>query len=255
MATKLLERNKLNRPLSQVHVNRIAKQIESGKWCINGDTIKIAVTEDVLDGQHRLWAVIEANKAIETYIVYGIERDAFSTIDTLRRPRSGGDVLALAGAERYRTTTSSALIWLIRYQRKCLESFRDPTNKVENSDIETTFAENPGIVRAVERAVSLKGVMTPSVLAFVYYIIVNRNRELAERMIETLSHPSAVDMDDPFFRLRSWLTAVRYSTRDPLMMIALSIKAANAAAKKTKVKLLRWQNQGDRPEEFPRLEV
>src|SRR5215471_7565954 len=87
-AAELLEHNSYNRPLSQPHVERIARQIRDGKWKFNGDTIKISTNGDVLDGQHRLWAVLEAKKAIETVIVYGIERDAFATIDTIRKHRS-----------------------------------------------------------------------------------------------------------------------------------------------------------------------
>src|SRR5690606_5321337 len=69
-AVRLLERNTLNRPLSDQHVKRIASQISAGKWRFNGDTIKLSECGDVLDGQHRLWAVIEAKKPVETLIVY-----------------------------------------------------------------------------------------------------------------------------------------------------------------------------------------
>src|SRR5216683_3522813 len=111
MAMNLLEHNTLNRPLNDQHVQRISRQIIDGKWRFNGDTIKIADTNDVLDGQHRLWAVIEAKKPIETIIVYGIARDAFATIDTLRKPRSFADVVALNGTARHRNYVASALTW------------------------------------------------------------------------------------------------------------------------------------------------
>jgi hypothetical protein len=255
MATKLLEQNKLNRPLSQAHVNRLANQIQRGLWRLNGETIKVAATGDVLDGQHRLWAVIETNTAIETYIVYGIDREAFCTIDTLRRPRSGGDIVALEGAERYRTVIACALTWLIRYQRKCLENYRDPTHRVENADIQGSYHDNPGIKRSSEVAMTLSGLATPSVFAFLHFIISTRNPEIAERMIATLSNPSGIRLEDPFFRLRSWLLQAKGAKRDALMMIALTIKAANAAAKGKTIGTLRWQNQGAHPEEFPVLDL
>ncbi len=89
MAMSLLEANQNNRPLNHQHVDRIANQITKGKWKFNGDTIKLATNRDVLDGQHRLWAVVEAKQPIETAIIYDIEPEAFATIDTLRKPRSG----------------------------------------------------------------------------------------------------------------------------------------------------------------------
>lgn len=255
MATGLLEHNRLNRPLSDVHVKRIAEQIVSGKWRFNGDTIKVALTGDVLDGQHRLWAVIEAKKSVETILVHGIEKEAFSTIDTLRKPRSGADVLALSGATRYRNITASALQWLQRWQRNAIEDYKAPKNRVENSDIESGYTENPAIVGAVERAMGLRGLANPSIMGFFYYVLTNRNPDLAERMMTTLENPAGVGMNDPFFRLRIYFTGDHHRRKEPLMTIALAIKAANAAYRGQTVRALSWRNQGQAPEPFPALDV
>lgn len=255
MATTLLEHNKLNRPLRQRHVERIAAQIIGGHWKFNGDTIKLASSGDVLDGQHRLWAVIEAKLPIETIVVRDIEADAFSTIDTLRAPRSGADVLALAGLSRYRGIASMALTWLIRYQRGTIERFRDPENRVENADIEVAFAENPQIIRAVERCAKFRGIVNTSTLSFVYYITVNRDEVLAEQMLDTLRNPAGVPIDDPFFRLRVHLTSRTSALKDPLVTIAVAIKAINAAARGQTMRALSWRSQGDNPEPFPKLDI
>ena len=255
LAVKMLEQNASNRPVSDHHVQRIARQIIAGKWRFNGDTIKIAATGDVLDGQHRLWAVIEAKKSVETIIVRGIEREAFATIDTLRKPRSGSDTLALHGATRYRNIMAGSLSWLIRWQRRTLEDYRAPQNKIENSDIEEAFAAHPGIARAVERAMVLRRLAHIGIMGFLYYIITNRDPALAERMINTLENPADVSINDPFFRLRAYFTADHHKNKDPLETIALAIKAANAASAKKRIEVLSWRKQGKRAEEFPTLEV
>lgn len=255
LATTLLEHNRLNRPLNDQHVQRIARQIIDDKWRFNGDTIKIAEGGDVLDGQHRLWAVIEAKKPIETILVRGVAKEAFSTIDTLRKPRSGSDVLALNGATRYRNYASSALQWLLRWQLKCLEDYRAPHNRIENAQIEQAFANNPGIVRAVERAAVLRSLANPAIMGFFYYVLTNRNSELAERLMVTLENPAGVGVTDPFFRLRAYFLADHHKQKLPLVTIALSIKAANAADKGTKINVLSWKNQGKNPEAFPTLDV
>lgn len=254
LATELLEKNKNNRPLSDAHVERIAHQIRAGKWKFNGDTIKVAESNDILDGQHRLWAVVNANKPVETVIVYGIEEDAFATIDTLRKPRSGADILALKGLRLYGTSTASALQWLLRWQRKCLLDFRAPKNRIENSDVEAAFESNPAMVQAVQRVVKLRNIANTPIMAFLYYTISCRNSEIAERMVATLEDPSKVPMGDPFFRLRTYFTAT-HKVKDPIMTIALAVKAANAAKKGARIERLFWKNQGDRPEPFPTLEV
>jgi hypothetical protein len=254
-ATRLLEHNTLNRPLNDQHVKRIASQILSGKWRFNGDTIKISDDNAVLDGQHRLWAVVESKFSIETILVRGIKRDAFATIDTLRKPRSGADVLALNGATRYRQHMSAALQWLIRWQRGTLENYQAPVNRVENSDIELAFENNPGIVRAIERVAHLRGMASPALVGFFYYVLTNRSPELAERMVFTLENPAGVAMNDPFFRLRLYFTSDHLKRKNPIVTIAIMVKAANAAIANREVKQLKWQNQGTTPEEFPKLEV
>ena len=255
MAVQILERNELNRPLNDQHVHRIARQITEGKWKFNGDTIKISSDHSVVDGQHRLWAIIEAKQAVDTIIVTGIERDAFATIDTLRKPRSGSDVIALAGTLKYRNMVAAALGWLIRYQRGVLQTYNQPQNKVENSDIEAAFKEHPGIVRAVERCMPLRGLANPGIVAFAYYVALDRNGLLAEKLVDTLIDPAGVSINDPLFRLRSYFTSDHHKRKEAVMSIALMFKALNAARAGRKVSALSWKNQGRNPEAFPKLEV
>jgi hypothetical protein len=255
MAMAMLEHNQLNRPLNDQHVQRISRQITAGKWRFNGDTIKIADSGDVLDGQHRLWAIIESKIAVETIVVHGIERDAFATIDTLRKPRSGADTIALNGASRYRNIIASALTWMLRWQRGALEGYTAPQNKIENSDIEEAFQAHPGIARAVERVMKLRDLVNPSILAFAYYATANRNEALAEQMVETLIDPSGIGVNDPFFRLRCYFASDHHKRKEALMTIALTFKALNAAKEGKKIQSLSWRSQGKTPEEFPTLNV
>lgn len=261
MATKLLEHNSQNRPLSQAHANRIAKAITEGRWKFNGDTIKIADNDDILDGQHRCWAVVEANKPVETIIVRGVARDAFATIDTIRKMRTGGDTLSLAGVTRHRNTVSTALTWLLRWQAKrpdgttAIEDFKQPGRKIENAHIEEAFSAHPNMVNAVERARGLRGLGNVGVLAFIFYVLHNRNAALAERMMETLEDPAAVAKSDPFFLLRQFLLSGTYRQRDAVMTIAIAFKAASAAHKGEKPGRLLWINQGAKRENFPKLAV
>lgn len=253
MAMEMLERNKLNRPLNDQHVHRLARQIIEGKWKYNGDTVKFSHDKDILDGQHRLWACIEAQMPIESIIVYDIESDAFATIDTMRKPRSGSDVLSLMGVSHHRSTISTALQWLIRWQRKVLETYMAPINRIENSDIEQAWRDNPGMARAAERASKLRGLASPGMLAFFYFVLTNRNPDLAERMLHTLENPAGVSVNDPFFRLRAYLSqGIR---KEPLTTIAYMIKAANAAHAGREMRVINWRNQGSNAEDFPKLDV
>jgi hypothetical protein len=254
-AMELLEHNTLNRPLSQPHVNRIAQQILTGAWRFNGDTIKVGANGDVVDGQHRLWAIVESKTAVETIVVYDVPRDAFATIDTLRKPRNGADILALNGVGDYRREAANALGWLVRWQRGNLTP-NGSSGRVENSDIEGAYAENPAIVEACARAKrAVHGFASPGMFGFLYYIFTNRNSDIADRMINTLENPAGIPLNDPFFKLRAYLINNKLRRREPLVTIALAIKAANAARAGKRIDNLAWKNQGEKPEPFPVLKI
>ena len=256
MATKLLEANKLNRPLSQPHVDRIAKQIKEGKWRFNGDTIKIADNGDVLDGQHRLWACILADMPIDTIIIDNIEPEAWSTIDTIRKPRSGADILSLCGVDRHRRTVAGALAWLLRWQLDAFPAVRAPKNRIENSDVESAHNAHPAMVEAAERVRHLKGVLSVSIAAFLYYVFSNKDQELADKFIDALENPAGMSVSHPFFQYRTWLLQTKQQPRrtDPVMVIAYAIKAWNAARRGQRPKNIYWRGGGPKAEPFPKIE-
>lgn len=236
-ATALLEMNKRNRPISQSHVARIVTQIKAGKWRFNGDTIKIGENGDVLDGQHRLWAVIYAETPIETIVVRGIAEDAFATVDSIRKLRLGADILALKGYERFRKEYASALSWLFRWERKALLTYRAPSNRVENSDIEMMAERHPGLMALVERCAEVRSLISPGLLAFLMHILGPRDRELSERLLETLADPAGVPVGDGYYEFRRWLiyTKEKNRVRDPIVIIAMAIKAWNAKRRNIKL--------------------
>jgi hypothetical protein len=255
LAVEMLEANKHNRPLSDQHVKRLSRQIIEGKWIVNGDSIKFSETGDVLDGQHRLWAIIYARMPVRTLVVRGIANEAFATIDAVRKMRTGADLLHLKGMVKYRQVAAGALQWMVRYQRGVIEEWKSPENRVENSDIEQAFAQHPQITTAAERASQLRYVCTPTMLAFLYDAIAQQNEQIADRMMNVLEDATNVSPDDPFFLLRSYMIQRHKKPKDPVVTVALTFKAANAAYRRRKMETLLWRRQGAVPEPFPLLEV
>ncbi len=254
MATRILEINQNNRPLRDYHATRISELMKRGRWKDNGQTIKIGVNGDVLDGQHRLWAIIYSKCTVWLIIIYGVKNDAFSTIDTIQMPRSGADVLAVNGLDRHRVRTASALAWLIRHERGTIEEYRARQYRIENFDIENAFSAHPEMIRAVEKVRKLGPIINVSILAFVYYLLVSRDPDLAARMLRTLEEPANVSISDPFFRLReTMINGGAERRRDQLMVIALIIKAVNAARENKPIDTLMWRAQGVHPEAFPQF--
>lgn len=72
MAEEMLKRNIANRKVNQANVNRIAADMATGNYRINGETIKISSNGEILDGQHRLLACIKSGVPFKSYIVYNV---------------------------------------------------------------------------------------------------------------------------------------------------------------------------------------
>lgn len=96
MAEEMLKKNIGNRKINQANVNRIAADMATGNYKLNGETIKISPNGEILDGQHRLLAAVKSGMTFKTYVVYNVERESIGTID-MGKGRSVADSLNVMG--------------------------------------------------------------------------------------------------------------------------------------------------------------
>ena len=73
LANTLLELNTNNRAISKKVVDRYAKDIIDGRWHKDKDAISISEDGVLKNGQHRLLAVIKANKPITVLFAIGVD--------------------------------------------------------------------------------------------------------------------------------------------------------------------------------------
>lgn len=97
LATKILTSNsENNRNLRDAHVAALARDMTSGKWRENGETIIISNSGQLLDGQHRLSAIIKSKTSQKIVVVTGVPDSYITTIDQCA-PRGLQDALTVAG--------------------------------------------------------------------------------------------------------------------------------------------------------------
>jgi hypothetical protein len=84
MATKWLATTKRNRSLSPTTVKAYAADMRAGAWKITHQGIGFDVDGALVDGQHRLNAVIEADIPVTMPVTHGLPRDAQDVIDAPR---------------------------------------------------------------------------------------------------------------------------------------------------------------------------
>lgn len=103
VASRWLEKNTDNRDIRESKAKEFAETITRGKWMLVTDAIAFSRPytdasgtkhdETLINGQHRLWAVVLANKPAMFTVWWGCEPDEFGVIDQ-GVPRTQGDILA-----------------------------------------------------------------------------------------------------------------------------------------------------------------
>jgi len=88
------------RSLSESHVVHLAQQMKAGQWACNGEPIIFDENDNLIDGQHRLNAIIRSGVAIDTLVVTGVKQSTFVTINS-GKSRSNSDVFSIKGTANY----------------------------------------------------------------------------------------------------------------------------------------------------------
>lgn len=108
IAAKWLANNTQNRNVNQSRVNRYTRDMIDNKWRTDtGEIIKISKDGVILDGQHRLIAVVNSKESIYFHVGFNMDNDLFQVLDT-GKSRSGVDVLKISGVKN--TSAVSSLI-------------------------------------------------------------------------------------------------------------------------------------------------
>ena len=76
IARQYMTRNRSNRSLRKAHVDRLATDIKNGDWQVTHQGI--AFNEDgwLVDGQHRLQAIIDTNTPVRVWVARGVQADS-----------------------------------------------------------------------------------------------------------------------------------------------------------------------------------
>lgn len=251
IAERLLNANKRNRPLSGATVERYARDMAQGRWQLTPQPVAFDWEGNLLDGQHRLYAVIESNTAIESSVGCDFDPDAFKAIDRGKK-RSIADNFALIG-EKQAVALAAAVTKFNQYSRGVLWH-RDTVNVDEALE---TLDEHPGLRDSARKAIDwkIKGVgfpAAPSLMAVLHYLFVDNDLALADWFFESLASGVGLLETDAVFHLRNRLignktNAAKLSDK---VVTALIIKAWNAHRQGKPVRVLRWTEN----EQFPEIQ-
>lgn len=115
MASKYLEKNGINRPLNETHVERFVEIIKSGLWCPVSCVFHIADNGTLLNGQHRLNAIVRSEITVYAWVCFDISETTYNAIDTEMRKRAIADLLPRGTLCKNNIGAICNALWNIKY--------------------------------------------------------------------------------------------------------------------------------------------
>lgn len=252
LAAIYLKKNTSNRPIRGNTVKAYASEIKRGAWVVNGEAIKFDTDGKLIDGQHRLNAVIMAGISIDSLVVRGINHQAFDTLDVGAK-RSAKDVLSLSGHKNCATLAAAAKI-LFLFKKTSKFNLHRTDIVVTNRDI-LEFCEQRSLLEICASYVNSRNQLkklagSGGVLCAMHYLFLMANEEKCFSFLESLESGANLGINHPILALRAKLfeeSSRNYRTAGEL--IALYIKAWNAFLINKEIKQLRFSAS----EEFPKI--
>jgi len=82
LAAQYLKTQQKNRKLNGERIEVFANDIRSNRWLLTGEAIKFDVYGHLIDGQHRLSAIIRSNTSATMLVIRGCEEEVQSVLDS-----------------------------------------------------------------------------------------------------------------------------------------------------------------------------
>jgi hypothetical protein len=229
MAERCLGRNEHNRHVKPRVVAAYAGQMTRGEWLLTGEAIKFAVDGNLIDGQHRLHAIVQSGKTIRMLVLYGLSPDVQDVLDTGSQ-RGAQDQLQIHGYENASILASSAKIAILyETSRFYVDSHK---KQVSHREVLDFVAGNTLLGFACSRAntISRGCDLRPAVVAMCFYELLKIDDADAIEFFDRLTDGVNLPPRHPLLALRSRLSALRRdrTTLPSEVLVALVFRTWNA---------------------------
>ncbi len=241
-----------NRKISTTIVNQYARDMIAGRWEITGEAIKFDTTGRLIDGQHRLTAVVMSKKTVQMAVITGLESKIMHVLDT-GKARGGGDALTIAGMGENANAVAALARKIIAYQggvndilgaksirigKECITN-RDILDYVSSHDLQP-------FVQFAQRAMyhQVNRVFSAGEWAFVFWLLGQTDRDAAETFCLKLATLDSVSATSPIRVLFDKIT--RSNLLTPKQRLMATVTAWNAWRTGALLRTIHVSNMDDR---------
>lgn len=135
IAQLLLDSNADNRRLNPGKVREYTEKMRAGIFELNGQSIIVSRDGFLNDGQHRCAACINSGAAIDTVMVFGVQRDSRYTVDAGMK-REAGQLLSMRGVKNAHANATMAKLLQVWESEKIITRSK---RNIGNDDVYRFF--------------------------------------------------------------------------------------------------------------------
>lgn len=252
-AVSMLEKNLMNRPMNERNLNSLVEALKNGTFNFTGESIKFSKEDILLDGQHRLAAIVKSGIPVKTIIIRGLEPESFKYMD-IGRQRLASDVLSIEGVKNAaRIAGITKFVSAFSKGNYNKNKWKQKGAGLTNAMVSEFVSKNIESLNDSYEFGFCKGkrLISGQTIAGMHYVLKQINESQADDFINKLVEGTNLTKQSPITMLREkFINDTRAKRKmGQTEKIALIVKAWNLYREDKKVSILKWD--ADR-EEFPK---
>lgn len=227
LAEEFLSKNVKNRKILESQVDFYARQMKAEQWKLTGDSIKFSNEGALLDGQHRLRAIIKLGQPVDMFVAEGLDSDSFEVLDT-GKLRTAGDVLSVFGVEKA-NNIGAIVRFIILFKRGSKTSWTK-TDSPSHTDIVNFVSKHPNlneILDFVHKVYRDFRYLQTSILGGLYFLFAEKNQTKADEFFEQYRTGLELTKTSPVYLLRDRFlrdqtNKLKLTRRDKIMLFIIA---------------------------------
>lgn len=247
-----LTKNDGNRKVRERDVEKYARDMLAGRFYFTGDPVRRADDGKLLDGQHRLMAIVRAGVTLPLLVVDGLPDHSQLVMDS-GRARTYADHLGIQGQENYSIVAATCRFLLLWDHGQPVHETHTPTK----AELDEFLSNNEGVRDAAAFAahVARLAKVAASPIAAVYFTAAKRRSTEAVEFFSRLADGAGLFPGSPIYALRERLIRSRANGERLLgsEIAALIIYAWNAYVSGRTITRLQLPKGGLTNQTFPEL--
>lgn len=215
LAEALLATDEGNRISRESKIDQFTRAMQQGRWKDNGETIKLDQDGRLIDGAHRLRAIIKSGTTQTFSMALNVDRRYRDTIDR-GTTRKIADDLKMDG-DKNCTLTAAVCVARATWERggRSVASFASGKTVLSIEEVRDMLRDFPHIPHSVKHAnrKGVSSVISASLVGFCHSLWYESSPEEADRFVDDLASGANMLPGDAVLALRNKLLRNKSSSR------------------------------------------